>query len=263
MPRVHINRNTSSSRGQLTFEGAWPTAVAFTSDDKLVAGNEDGQFSCGISRTRPSNLRTTKKRTRRSRTGSRTSARAAAQRAHQRRDAIAGGRRTARRSISASLDHTIALWDTTASASGKVEIVLDGDLRRRRTRYREKEKDAIQRPGMKVETQGPTAGTPGTWRLGSALGLSAATATRLVTGDDSNVTIAWDFARGRKSRAGSGHKMCGVVSAAVSPDGKKCFVAEHRMPPRRLRPPARAGQPFRSRRPAQSSSTCWWYSSPT
>ena len=152
--------------------------------------------------------------------------------------AIDGGKRL----ISASLDHTIRIWDLDAPPSGETELVLDDDTRTRRARYKsEQEKKAIlEAPGVKVKTltQCEVLAGHGDWI--KALGISR-DQKRLISGDDRGLSIVWDLPARKEIARWSGYPGNWVSSAALSPDGQTAFVAEYCM--RRGdfdRPPAQA-----------------------
>ena len=235
-----FNPTNAKLTRQLTFEGSWPSAVAFVGNDKLAAANLDGQLLVWDLNAEPFELPADQKQ------GSARQDRQPDIRPFRRLDGhthgitrlIAAGEASL---VSAGLDHSIRLWDPAAAAQGEAEIVLDIELRRNLARRdKDHEHEILAAPGVKVQTQGPAhvMAAHGDWIFG--LGLSA-DGQRLVSGDDAGMVIAWDFTIRTPIRRWRGHRLCGIVSAAVSPDAKKCFVAEFRM--RRGdfdRPPAQA-----------------------
>jgi WD40 repeat protein len=225
----------------LTFEGNWPSAVAFLDDDRVVAGNLDGQlFVWDLTKDIVPLTQEQSK-------NNDFKDRAANIHPLRRLDGHTNGitrlftaddRRTL---VSASMDGTIRLWECAAAASGKVQAVLDINQRRRQIkRDKSNEQEILSQPGIEVETQTSAHTLSGhkEWIYGCAL---SANGQRLVTGDDGGTVIVWDFPSRREIKRWQGHAMNGVVSTAVSPDGKKCFVAEHRFPRGSFdRPPAQA-----------------------
>jgi WD40 repeat protein len=226
---------------QLTFEGAWPSAVAFICNDKLAAANLDGQLLVWDLNAEPCELSAEQKQSsaRQDRQADvRPLCRLEGHTNGITRLISANGGATL---VSAGLDRSIRVWDPAAAAQGESEIVLDVELRRiLAERDKAHEHEILAAPGVKVPTIPPAQviADHRDWIFG--LGLSA-NGQRLVSGDDAGMVIVWDFTTRTPIRRWSGHRMCGVVSAAISPDATRCFVAEFRM--RRGdfdRPPAQA-----------------------
>jgi WD40 repeat protein len=225
----------------LVFEGNWPSSVAFIDNTRLVAGNLDGKLYLWDLTKAAVDL--TEKEEKESEVRDRQPNIHPVRRLDGHTNGITrlftadGGKLL----VSASMDHTIRLWDTAAPSAGEADAVLDTNWRRERIRRdKSKEQEILAEPGIKVETQNSAHVLEGhqDWIYGCAL---SANGQRLVTGDYGGLVIAWDFPARREIKRWMGHKMDGVVSTAVSPDGKKCFVCEHRM--RRGdydRPPAQA-----------------------
>ena len=202
---------------QLSFDGAWPSAVTFLGDShRLVAGNRDGQlFLWDLA-------------------GKATSGKAPVDMPPNRQlDGHTNGitRLAAtpdgKTLISTSLDRTVRLWDPDAAAAGTAEVVLDRNAREelaRRKRGAERDK-ILNAPGVKVETvaAGHTLTEHKEWV--QALGISA-DGRRIITGDDACHSIVWDLAARRPLARWNGYNRVWVVSAALSPDGGTAFTAE-------------------------------------
>jgi len=220
-----FNSKTAKFSHQLTFEGAWPTSVAFLDGNRLAAGNRDGElyiWNLGDEPAEPSesekkdkdreapNLHPTRKLLGHSNGVTRLLS------------ADAG-----KTLVSASLDHSICLWDVNASASGKADAVLDWQQRRSQIkRDKSNEEELLTAPGLDIETQAPAhvmLGHEG-WVTACSLNQDQS---RLVSGDDNSQVIVWDFAARKEIHRWKGHKLAGVTSTAVSPDGKKAFVCEY------------------------------------
>ncbi|MCO6457745.1 MAG: hypothetical protein J5I93_20770 [Pirellulaceae bacterium] len=92
--------------------------------------------------------------------------------------------------ISASLDRTVRLWDPRADADGAKQVLAG-------------HRDWVQ-----------------------ALGISG-DGRRLISGDDSCLTIVWDLATGAELTRWTGYDRVWVTAAALSPDGSRAFTAEY------------------------------------
>ena len=226
---------------QLTFEGAWPSAVAFIDDDRLVAGNRDGEIYAWDLTADP--LELTEKQEKNNDLKDRPANSNPVLKLDGHNNGIthlatADGGKTL---ISASLDHTIALWDTTASPSGEGEAVLDIAQRRRLIkRDGSNEEEVLSQPGIKISTQQPAhlLHAHSDWVLGCGL---SANGQRLLTGDDAGASVLWDLPGRKEMRRWQAHPMDGVVSTALSADGKIAFISEYRASRGSFdRPPAQA-----------------------
>lgn len=222
MPELKINQPKYVCK--LTFEGAWPTSVAFLgSHRRLAAGNRDGQLYVWELPGDPA---------------------AVSQQDEKKKDEAPVGPAPAisleghtngitrlraaddgKTLISASQDHSVRIWDTTAAPTGEKEIVLDVRQRKALAK-RMKKDDALKAPGVKVQTLAAAHVLDAHKEWVQGLDLSS-DGKRLITGDDHNTSIVWDFATRKEITRWQGHAMDWVCSSAVSPDGKTAFVAEY------------------------------------
>lgn len=221
------NFNEAKLTRHLTFEGNWPTGVAFLDNNRLAAGNQDGLIYIWDLSRDPVEL--TDEQKKQSEVKDRQPNIHPVRRLDGHTNGILrlftaeGGKLL----VSSSMDKTIRVWDMAAEKTGEAEAVLDHDQRRRKIkRDKSNEAEILAQPGITVETQ--TAKDVleghGDWVYGCAL---SADGKRLVTGDYGGQVIVWDFPDRKEIRRWKGHRMDGVVSTAVNPDGTKCFVAEH------------------------------------
>ena len=208
---------------QLTFEGAWPTAVAFLdSSRRLAAANQDGQIFVWDLPETPPVFEPEKNSDRK----------APDQPPVRRLDGHTNGitrlitAPDGKMLISASLDHSIRLWLTDSAATGTAEAILDID-RRKSLAKRERKDDAFKAPGVQVETLSQSQVLAGHDDWIQAVGISA-DGKRLISGDNASRVIVWDLAERREICRWSGHIWNWIVAAALSPDGQTALVSEYR-----------------------------------
>ena len=226
---------------QLTFEGPWPSAVAFLDDDRLAAGNRDGQaLLWNLGDPSPELTEQQQKD---------SSLKDRAANIHPQRQLLGcangvthllradGGRLL----VGSSLDGQVRLWDVSAEPTGEAELVIDDAQRRRRIRRdKSNEQEVLGAPGIPVKTQQPQQLLKGHQGWVQALDLSA-DGSRLISGDDRGAVIVWDFPARKEINRWTGHPLDGVVSAALTADGGRAFVAEYRSSRGSFdRPPAQA-----------------------
>jgi WD40 repeat protein len=211
---------------QLPFEGSWPMAVAFVDGGKqLAAANQAGTiliWDLGLAgdalkraELKPSGDRKAP--------GLAPVWRLVGHTNGVTRLASAPDGRTL---YSASLDHTVRVWDLTVSPTGTDEIVIDSESREREAKKAGK-KTPDSAPGAKVQTLEAAAVLTGHNDWVSALALSRDGRT-LVTGDYAAQVIVWDLAAKKELRRWSGLPWNWIVSLALAPDAKTIAVAEFR-----------------------------------
>jgi len=205
---------------QLSFDGDWPTSVAFLGESrKLAAGSRDGRiFIWDLPETPPKS---------------------------QEKDIppdVAPVRQLighengithliatddGKTLISSSLDRTIRIWDVNAEATGKDEVILDKPARERRSRRKPaaEKKAILEAPGVSVETVGSQHTLEGHKDWIKALGISA-DGRRLISGDDGCRTIVWELQTRKQIASWHGHERVWVSSTALTPDGMTAFVGE-------------------------------------
>lgn len=209
-------------RYQLTFEGAWPTSVAFLGSGRLAAGNQLGHIFVWQLPDKAPEFKAEPKGERQApnvwpvrRLDGHTNEIA-------RLIALPDGKNLA----SASFDRTVRLWPTSAPVAGKADVVLDEDTRKRAAR-RAGKKEPDKAPGVSVETQTACAVLDGHKEWIYALGASR-DGTRLVSGDAASAVVVWDANTHKPVARWTGHAWNWIVAAALSPDGKTALVSENR-----------------------------------
>lgn len=211
---------------QLSFEGEWPTSVAFLENgQRIAAGNQAGQiYLWELPETPPEQPSEAKDK-----------------KEHEppdhppvrRLDGHSNGITHLRATpdgktlISSSLDHTIRLWDVNAPAEGKAEAILDSKSREQQARNKkeEEQKQILNAPGVEVDTLSAARVLEGHEGWVYALDLSAG-GERLISGDDRCLSIVWDLASRKPISRWQGYDRVWVRSAALSPDGKTAFTCE-------------------------------------
>jgi len=221
--------NTPSQKWHLSFETEWPTSVVFLgSSRRIAAGNRLGQIFVwdmpeNSPKLSPDGQKNEKKadippnidpiRQLVGHTNGITQLR------------VTPDGKTL---ISASLDHTIRLWDVDAPATGKAELILDQKSRDKRSRYgSQEEKDKIRNaPAVQVEIVGSSHTLQGHDGWVFALDISE-DGKRLLSGDDECLSVVWDLASRKQVSSWHGYDRVWVRSAALSPDGKTAFTCEY------------------------------------
>lgn len=212
-------------RWKLTFEGEWPTSVAFLDNHRLAAGNRAGQILFWKLPDEPPAAATEQDGEQaavadhvplRMLTGHTNEI------THLR--AIGDGKTL----ISASLDRSICVWDVDAVTGEKAEVIVDAQSRQQRARNRRGEdKDAIlNAPGLEMEVVAATQRLQRHEGWIFALDVSA-DGKRLISGDDRCLTVVWDIAAGEPISSWHGYDRVWVRSAALSPDGETAFTCEY------------------------------------
>jgi WD40 repeat protein len=211
MPELKIDKPALAWQMPFESESAWPVAVTFVGPNRIAAGNQDGLLFVWDLPPTPAESKTLWPT--------------------RRLDGHTNGvtRLVATSDgllVSASLDHTIRLWDLNAPPSGKAEAVMDIEARQTEFKKTRKE-DALKRPGVSVETQTAAHVLEGHTNWIQSLGLSH-DGKRLISGDDSAEVIVWDMATRQPVKRWSGHKWNWIAAAALSADGETAIVSEYR-----------------------------------
>lgn len=130
--------------------------------------------------------------------------------------------------ISASLDHTVRIWNPDATASGKQNVVIDLHRREKLAKRKkdEERKKILEAPGVEVDRVGAShvLKAHGGW----VNGLDASQdGKRIITGDDQCLTVVWDLASRKQISNWHGYDRVWIRSASLSPDGKTAFTCEY------------------------------------
>jgi WD40 repeat protein len=207
---------------QLTFEGSWPTAVAFLgSGRRLAAGNQLGQiFVWDLPETPPELDKNAAKERQAPSTWP-------VRRLDGHTNEITRLLVTpdGKQLVSSSLDHSVRVWPLDAAAAGKAEVILDPDARQREARRTGKKESTA--PGITVETQTESHVLEGHKDWVYALAMSG-DGKRLLSGDAQSQVIVWDLAERKQVVKWSGHPWNWIVAASLSPDGQTALVSENR-----------------------------------
>ena len=221
---LRMNINNPKLLWQLTFEGAWPTAVAFLGGNrKLAAANQDGQIFVWDLPEEPPTFEPDKKNSERKAPNHWPVRRLDGHTNGVTRLIATEGGQTL---VSASLDHSIRLWRPNDAATGTADAVLDLGERKSRAK-REKQDELLTAPGVAVETQSSVHTLAGhdDWVL--SLGMSS-DSRRLISGDVAARVIVWDLAERREIVRWSGHAWNWIVATALSANGETALVSEYR-----------------------------------
>lgn len=216
--------NKPIHKWQLSFEGEWPTSIAFLGDSRhIAAGNRAGQIYVWELPENPP------ERTEKDESENRPADFAPVRRLDGHTNGITHLRTSPDGGmlISASLDHTIRLWDVNAAETGEVEVVLDNRARAQKARSKSKEEKGqiLNAPGIAVATIPAAHVLEGHGGWVYALDISD-DGERMISGDDECLSIVWDLASRKQIANWHGYDRVWVRSAALSPDGKTAFTCE-------------------------------------
>jgi WD40 repeat protein len=207
---------------QLTFEGSWPTAVAFLgAGRRLAAANQLGHIYVWNLPDKPPPLDAKADKERKAPNVNPVRRLDGHDNEVTRLAVSPDGKRL----VSASLDRTVRVWPTDAPAAGKLEVILDADTRRRLARRAGKK--TAPAPGVMVEKQTECKVLEGHREWIYALGIDGE-GKRAVSGDAGAQVIVHDLAAGKPVAKWSGHAWNWIVAASMSPDGKTALVSEYR-----------------------------------
>ncbi len=219
-----FNPVNAKLRYQLTFEGSWPTALAFLGSGRtLAAGNQLGQiFVWNLPETPP--VLDPKIDAKERQAANVWPARRLDGHTNEiTRLLITPDGKSL---ISASLDRTVRVWPVDGPVVGKADAVLDAETRQRLAKRLGK-KDALPAPGVPVGTQTECAVLEGHREWVYALGVSG-DGKRAISGDASSQVMVWDLVGKKPVARWSGHAWNWIVAAALSPDGQTALVSENR-----------------------------------
>lgn len=219
---------------KLQFEGAWPTSVAFLGPRRLAAGNRDGQIFVWDLPDQPPTKAVDLKADSKAKPAKKGDQDEGANVAPVRRlDGHSNGisrlvsTDDGKLLVSASLDHSLRIWDANASTTGKANVVLDRVSREREVKRlpTDKRQAFLDAPGVNVATQEAAAVLSGHSDWVNSLGISR-NGQRLISGDARSNVIVWDLPKRKEVSKWVGHAWNGIVAAALSADGRSALVSE-------------------------------------
>ncbi|QDU30160.1 WD domain, G-beta repeat [Anatilimnocola aggregata] len=208
---------------QLTCEGSWPSAVAFVgSGQRVVAANQEGDIYLWDLPAEPGKFEAEKNSERKA--PNHDPARKFI--GHTNGVSRLRSTRDGKLLVSASLDHSVRIWDPAAAPSGTAEVILDGDQRRSKAKRDKKlEEQILKAPGIKVETVTAKHALAGHTDWVMALGMSG-DEQRLISGDARSGVIVWDLPAAKEVARWTGLPWNWIRAAALSQDGKTALVSE-------------------------------------
>ncbi|HND51697.1 MAG TPA: hypothetical protein PLV92_04850, partial [Pirellulaceae bacterium] len=209
---------------QLTMEGSWPMAVAFVgSGRRLVAGNQDGEIYLWELPETPPPLEGEKKPRDREAPGWAPVKKLVGHtNGITRLLALPDGRHV----VSASLDHSIRVWDVERAASGEAEVVLDRETRESEFKRTRKD-EVLKAPGVKVgviECE-HVLSEHRDWVHSLCV---SADGKRMISGDASAQIVTWDLEQRKVLASWKGRPWNWIVAAALTPAGDTAVVSEYR-----------------------------------
>ncbi|HEV3385589.1 MAG TPA: hypothetical protein VG097_12300, partial [Gemmata sp.] len=208
---------------QLTFEGLWPTSVAFLgSGQRLAAANQLGKIFIWDLPDKPPAFKAEPKAERQAPNVWPVRQLSGHTNEVSRLVATPDGKVLA----SASFDRTVRIWPVGGSASGKAEVILDEETRKRESR-RSGKKDLPPPSGITVENQTDCVVLSDHKEWIYALGISR-DGKRLISGDSSSQVIVWDVAARNAVAKWTGLPWNWIVAASLSPNGETALVSEYR-----------------------------------
>lgn len=214
-----------SQQYQLTFEGLWPSAVAFLdSSRKVAAGNQKGEIYVWELPETPPELSEEEKKNK-ERKGPNVHP---VRRLEGHTNAISwliydGARKQL---ISSSFDHSIRLWNVDAAPTGTAEGILDSDTRKEQFR-RTKKEEILKAPGVPVQTVGSTKALEAHQDWIHALSMSR-DGKRLISGDAGSQVVVWDLDKNEPISKWKGYPWNWIVAADLTADGQTALVSEYR-----------------------------------
>ncbi len=218
-----LNPQNPKQIWHLPFHGAWPMAVAFWgSSRRVVAANRDGQF---LQWDLPEPDQAAPVEDQQKKLGA---APMPTRKFEGHTNGVTRLRTTpdGKTLVSASLDHTIRLWNAETVPDSTAEVVVDLELRKDESR-RTGKKEVLQAPGAKVDVVTKSDVLAGHEDWIDALATSA-DGKRVISGDEAARVIVWDLAERKEIARWSGHPWNWIVAASLSADGQTAVVSEYR-----------------------------------
>ncbi|MCA9219840.1 MAG: hypothetical protein KDA71_05900 [Planctomycetales bacterium] len=215
-------------RWQLTFQGAWPTGVAFLgSTQRLAAANQEGVIAVWQLPNEPPAASEAEAKSKQEQDREAPDF-APLRRLDGHTNAVTRllATRDGEQLISASLDRSIRIWRPNDTAQGKGELVVDIDSRRAEVK-RTKNEELLTAPGVSVETISSAHVLSGHSQWIYSLGISD-DERRLISGDSGSQVVVWDLQQRKELARWQGLSWNWIVASALSPDGNIAAVSEYR-----------------------------------
>lgn len=207
----------------LPFEGAWPMSVTFLGEHRIAAGNRLGRiFVWDLPADGP--VEESENPPPKDEGSPHWPVREL--KGHSNAISRLIGTRDGKRLVSASLDHSVRIWELEAEVTEKTEVILDIDQRQAEAKKKRSD-EPLNRPGVEVELQTAAKALDDHKDWVMSLGVSA-DEKRIISGSGDAQVIVYDLDSGDVVSRWSGHAWSWVVSAALSADGETALVSEYR-----------------------------------
>lgn len=215
-----FNPTKSKLLYQLTFEGSWPTSVAFVGK-RLAAANQLGHIFIWDLPEKPPGFKADPKSERKAPNVWPVRQLVGHTNEVTRLVATPNGKHL----VSSSLDRTVRVWPADGAAAGKADVILDIDTRKREARRQGKKE--LPTPGITVEAQKDCSVFEEHKEWVYALSLSG-DGKEIISGDAASQVYVWELETKKVVSKWTGHPWNWIVAASLSPDGDTALVSENR-----------------------------------
>ena len=205
---------------QLTFEGSWPTSVAFVGKH-LCAANQLGHIFVWDLPEKPPEFKAEPK-------GDRKAPNVWPMRkldGHTNEITRLIGNPNGKELFSASLDRTVRVWPIDGSVAGKVDVVLDEDTRKREARRTGKKESTVKGITVDMQRECGVFDMHKEWIYALGINLDARV---VISGDAASQVYVWKPKSRDVVAKWTGHPWNWIVAASLSSDGETALVSENR-----------------------------------